>query len=72
LEHEKVFEMNILKDEKAQGSVELLLIFGGIIVIVIGAAIMYRDYVIGLSDEISANDVQNVVNNLTALKGKLS
>jgi len=64
--------MHILEDEKAQGSVELLLIFGGIIVIVIVAAIMYRNYVIGLSDEVSANDVQNVVNNLTVLKNKLS
>lgn len=64
--------MHILRDEKAQGSAELLLIFGGIIVIVIVAAIMYRNYIIGLSDEMSANDVQDVVNNLTALKSKLS
>lgn len=65
--------MQILKDERAQGSAELLLIFGGIIVVVIIAAIMYRNYVIGLSDELSnGTDLQNIMGNLTVMKDKLS
>jgi len=57
--------MQILEDEKAQGSAELLLIVGGIIVVVIVAAIMYRNYVSGLSDAISSGtDMQNVISGL--------
>jgi uncharacterized protein (UPF0333 family) len=64
--------MQILKDEKAQGSAELILIFGGIIVVVIVAGIFYKNYVLGLGDEINNNDLQTVNKNLTDLKDKLS
>lgn len=62
--------MQIIKDNKAQGSAELILIFGGIIVIALAAAIYYKVYLSGLGNEINNTDVQNVNNNLTQLKNK--
>jgi uncharacterized protein (UPF0333 family) len=64
--------MQILKEDKGQGSAELILIFGGIIVIAIVAAIYYRDYLIGLGDEINRTDVQNVTNSLNDLKRRFN
>lgn len=62
--------MQILKENKGQGSAELILIFGGIIVIAIVAAIYYRNYLAGLGDEINKTDVQNVTDGLQDLKNK--
>lgn len=64
--------MQILKEDKGQGSAELILIFGGIIVIAIVAAIFYRNYLAGLGDEINKTDVQNVTNSLNDLKKKFN
>ncbi|MEN4018695.1 MAG: class III signal peptide-containing protein [Methanobacterium sp.] len=64
--------MQILKEDKGQGSAELILIFGGIIVIAIAAAIYYRNYLEGLGDEINKTDVQNVTNSLNDLKKKFN
>ncbi|MGZ7048673.1 MAG: class III signal peptide-containing protein [Methanobacterium sp.] len=61
--------MQIIKENKGQGSAELILIFGGIIVIAIIAAVYYRSYLSGLGNA-SSSDVQNVNNNLTQLKNK--
>ncbi|MGZ7043291.1 MAG: class III signal peptide-containing protein [Methanobacterium sp.] len=61
--------MQIIKEDKGQGSAELILIFGGIIVIAIIAAVYYRSYLSGLGNA-SSSDVQNVNNNLTQLKNK--
>jgi uncharacterized protein (UPF0333 family) len=62
--------MQILKENKGQGSAELLLIFGGIIVIAIAAAVFYKNYLNGLGNEINNTDVQNVTNSLKSLKNK--
>jgi uncharacterized protein (UPF0333 family) len=61
--------MQIIKEDEGQGSAELILIFGGIIVISIIAAIYYRNYLAGLGNA-SGSDVQNVNNNLSQLKNK--
>ncbi|MGZ7046961.1 MAG: class III signal peptide-containing protein [Methanobacterium sp.] len=63
--------MQIIKENKGQGSAELILIFGGIIVIAIIAAIYYKNYLSGLGNA-SSSDVQNVNNNLTQLKNKFN
>ncbi|MGZ7135760.1 MAG: class III signal peptide-containing protein, partial [Methanobacterium sp.] len=42
--------MQIIKEDKGQGSAELILIFGGIIVIAIIAAVYYRSYLSGLGN----------------------
>ncbi len=62
--------MQIIKENKGQGSAELILIFGGIIVIAIIAALYYNNYIAGLGDEINKTDVQNVTNSLQGLKNK--
>lgn len=63
-------KMQLIKDNKGQGSAELILIFGGIIVVAIIAAIYYKSYIAGLGSEINNNDVQNVTNSLDGLKNK--
>ena len=64
--------MQILTDEKAQGSAELLLIFGGIIVVAIACAVIYRNYLIGIADTETATDLQNVIQGLDNLTSSLS
>jgi uncharacterized protein (UPF0333 family) len=64
--------MQILKEDKGQGSAELILIFGGIIVIAIIAAIFYSNYLSGLGNEINKTDMQNVTNSLEGLKNKFN
>ncbi|MDI6644371.1 MAG: class III signal peptide-containing protein [Methanobacteriaceae archaeon] len=60
--------MKIMDEEKAQGSAEMILIFGGIIVIAIVAAFFYRNYLTGLGNEINTTDVENVTNSISNLK----
>lgn len=64
--------MQILKDENGQGAAELILLFGGIIVIAIIAAIYYRNYLSGLGDEITQNDTKEVNDQLQNLKNKFT
>ncbi|WP_414470485.1 class III signal peptide-containing protein [Methanobacterium sp. ACI-7] len=63
--------MQILKDENGQGAAELILLFGGIIVIAIIAAIYYKNYLSGLGDEITQNDTTDVNNKLKNLTNKI-
>ena len=62
--------MQILKEEHGQGSAELILLFGGIIVIAIVALIFYKDYLIGLGDA-TGSDVESLANQLKNLQNKL-
>ena len=64
--------MQILKENKGQGSAELILIFGGIIVIAVVAALYYKNYLSGLGTEINNTDLQNVTNGLNNLKTKFN
>ena len=68
-------KMNIIKDDAAQTSVEMLLLFGGIIVVVIAFALFYRGYVSGLGSGINgtnATDLHNTLNGINGLKAELS
>ena len=61
--------MGILKEERGQGAAELILIFGGIIVIAVAAGVYYKNYLNGTGAAINSTDVQNIntsLNNLTA------
>jgi len=60
--------MKIMNEERAQGSAEMILIFGGVIVIAIVAAVYYRTYLTGLGNEINTTDVENVTNSISNLK----
>gem|GEM_PF-278676 len=61
--------MNINEDERAQTSAEMILLFGGIIVIALIALIVYRNYTSGLGNNMNS-DVNNVTNSIYNLKTK--
>ena len=66
-------KMNIIKDDAAQTSVEMILLFGGIIVVVIAFAVLYRGYISGLGSGISSGtDLNNTLNGINALNQTLS
>ncbi len=60
--------MKILKEETAQGSAEMILLFGGIIVIAIAALVFYRDYTEGLGNELNGSQLNNTTNEIQKLK----
>ena len=62
--------MKLLKDETAQVSAELILLFGGIIVIALVALISYQNYLKGLGNEINGTQLNNTTNNILNLKNK--
>lgn len=51
--------MNLLKDEKGQGAAEYLLLLAGVIVVAIGALIIYDSYFTGQIFD-TATDVNSV------------
>lgn len=60
--------MKILKDESAQVSAELILLFGGIIVIALVMLIAYRNYIAGIGNAINGTQLQNTTNSIKGLK----
>jgi hypothetical protein len=62
--------MDIVNDETAQVSAELILLFGGIIVIALVALITYKNYVSGLGNEINGSQLNNTTNTIMNLKNK--
>ncbi len=63
--------MGILKEEAAQGAAEYLLLFGGVIVIAIVAAVLYKNYVNGAGNAINSTDVQNINSKLSDLSNHI-
>lgn len=60
--------MKILDEEIGQGSAELILLFGGIIVIAIIALISYRNYLDGLGDEVNGSELNKTTTAIEGLK----
>lgn len=60
--------MNMKKDENGQGSAELILVLGGMIVIVIAAAVFYKNYLAGIGDDINKTDVNATTSKIQDLK----
>ena len=54
-------------DETGQASAELILLFGGIMVVVLLAIYMYNNYMSDLSSEISSKEVNEFNNQLNNL-----
>ena len=54
-------------DNKAQASAEFILLFGGIMVVVLLAIYMYKNYMNDLSGEISSKEVNEFNNELNLL-----
>ncbi|HPX78186.1 MAG TPA: class III signal peptide-containing protein [Methanobacterium sp.] len=60
--------MKILEEESGQGSAELILLFGGVIVIAIIALIAYRNYLDGLGDEVNGSELNKTTTAIQDLK----
>lgn len=56
--------MDIVSDEAAQTSAEMILIFGGVIAIVVIAAFYYNTYLKNLGGNITSNDLKSVTNSI--------
>ena len=60
----KYGQLNLLKglinDENGQGSAELILIVGGIIVIILVVVSMYKSYLSDLGTEIGSNEMKTL------------
>jgi Flp pilus assembly pilin Flp len=52
--------MEFLKDEGGQGAAEYILLFGGVIVIVLAAILIYRNYVSSTNPLNAASDIPSV------------
>lgn len=69
----RIIERGIVKDEAAQSSAEYVLILGGIIVIVLVAIIVYKNYVSGVGSSLNGGSEMNSVNgNLTQINKTLN
>lgn len=62
--------IKFLKDDKGQGAAEMILLFGGVIVITIVALAFYNDYVDNLGETINGTEVQDLKTNISNLKTK--
>ena len=51
---------NFVEDDNGQGSVELILIIGGIIVIILLVVSMYKSYLVDLGSEIDSNELNGL------------
>lgn len=60
----------LFKEDKAQGSVELILLIGGIIVIVLVCMFVYKSYMGGLGDELESNELESLNNSFEELSSK--
>lgn len=54
-------------DDKGQASAEFILLFGGIIVVVLLAIYMYKNYIADLSDEIASKELNEFNSQLNDL-----
>jgi hypothetical protein len=65
--------MNIIKDDAAQTSAEMILLFGGIIAIAVVAALFYRNYLTGLGSNITnGTDLNNTLTGINNLNKTVS
>ena len=62
--------LNFSKDNRCQGSVELILIVGGIIVIILLVVALYKSYVIELVDELNSGDVEALNGSFSEISSK--
>lgn len=54
------FKKYCIEDENAQGSVELILIIGGIVVIILLVISSYKSYLTALGNEIDSNEMNSL------------
>ena len=61
---------SLIKDNYGQGSVELILIIGGIIVIILIVVSMYKTYLLDLGSEIDSNEIKTLNSSFNDLASK--
>ena len=66
----KELYLNFSKDNRCQGSVELILIVGGIIVIILLVVDLYKSYIIELGDEINSGEVKALNGSFSEISSK--
>ena len=64
------FQNRFIKDNKGQGSVELILIIGGIIVIILIVVSMYKSYLVDLGSEIDSNEINTLNSSFSDIASK--
>lgn len=64
------FPNSFIQDNKGQGSVELILIIGGIIVIILLVASMYKSYLLDLGSEIDSNEINTLNSSFSDIASK--
>ncbi len=65
--------MGIMEDETAQTSAEFVMLFGGIMVLVIIALIVYQNYVQDMGAELNnSSDLQNISDQLQDINSALN
>ena len=64
------FQNRFIQDNKGQGSVELILIIGGIIVIILVVVSMYKSYLVDLGTEIDSNEMNTLNSSFSDIASK--
>ena len=64
------FQNRFIQDNKGQGSVELILIIGGIIVIILVVVSMYKSYLVDLGTEIDSNEINTLNSSFSDIASK--
>ena len=57
-------------DEEGQASAEMILLIGGMIVIVLIAIYFYKDYLLGIGDEMNSTELAKVNNSIENISSK--
>ena len=57
-------------DEKGQASAEMILLIGGMIVIVLVAIYFYKDYLLGIGEEMNSTEVAKANNAIKNISSK--
>ena len=64
------FQNRFIKDNNGQGSAELILIIGGIIVIILVVVSMYKSYLVDLGTEIDSNEINTLNSSFSDIASK--
>ena len=57
-------------DEKGQASAEMILLIGGMIVIVLIAIYFYKDYLLGIGEEMNSTEIAKANNAIENISSK--
>ncbi len=60
------------KDNKAQGASEMLLLIGGVLVVVLILAHIYKSYLIDLTSDLSSNEIKSLNSSFSNLSSKFN